>query len=39
MITDALAFALADELYRQTCVRMRKRPFETIGEVTLESPL
>jgi hypothetical protein len=34
MITDAHAFALADELYRQTCVRMRKRPFEMIGEVT-----
>ena len=34
MITDANALALADELCRATCIRMKKRPFEMIGEVT-----
>jgi hypothetical protein len=33
VITDAHALALADELYRATCVRMKKRPYETIGEI------
>ena len=33
MITDAHALALADELYRATCVRMKKQPYETIGEI------
>jgi hypothetical protein len=34
MITDAHALALADELYRATCARMKKRPYETVGEMT-----
>ena len=33
MLTDAHALALADELYRATCIRMKKRPFEMIGEI------
>jgi hypothetical protein len=34
VITDAHALALADELYRATCVRMKKQPLEMIGEAT-----
>lgn len=33
VITDAHALALADELYRAMCVRMKKRPYETMGEI------
>ena len=33
MITDAHAIVLADELYRQTCARLKKRPFEVAGEI------
>lgn len=33
MLSDAHALALADELYRATCMRIGKQPYETIGEI------
>ena len=33
VITDAHAIVLAEDLYRATCVRLKKRPFETVGEI------
>jgi hypothetical protein len=33
VIDDKTAIARADELYRETCVRLKKRPFETVGEI------
>jgi hypothetical protein len=33
MINDATAIAAAQALYRELCLRLKKKPRETVGEV------
>ena len=39
MIDDKAAIVLAEDLYRQTCARLKKRPFETAGEIAFANGL
>ena len=39
MITDAHAIVLAENLHRQTCARLKKRPFEMAGEIAFAGGL
>ena len=39
MIDDRAALVLAEELYRRTYARSKKRPFETAGEIAFANGL
>jgi hypothetical protein len=39
VIDDKTAIVMADELYRATCARLKKRPFETAGEIAFANGL